>query len=47
MVPLYLAQHLEEQGFCHAEKFLKNDSLLKIVTCHDAVMRMSDEEVRI
>ncbi|KAL5106189.1 hypothetical protein TcWFU_004650 [Taenia crassiceps] len=41
MVPLYLANHLAAQGFCH-DASRGNNSV--IVACHDDVMRMSDEE---
>lgn len=44
MVPLYLANHLATQGFCHDAG---RDNNSAIVACHDDVMRMSDEEVSV
>ncbi|KAL5961325.1 hypothetical protein TSMEX_010912 [Taenia solium] len=42
MVPLYLANHLATQGFCHDGGRNNNSAT---VACHDDVMRMSDEEI--
>lgn len=42
MVPIFLADSLATQGFCHD---LSQPNISDTVACHDRVMRMSDEEV--
>ncbi|KAM3175894.1 hypothetical protein ACTXT7_007612 [Hymenolepis weldensis] len=42
MVPIFLADSLATQGFCHD---LSQPNISDAVACHDRVMRMSDEEI--
>nr|CDS25317.1 sodium channel nonvoltage gated 1 alpha [Hymenolepis microstoma] len=42
MVPLFLADSLATQGFCHN---LSRPNISDTVACHDKVMRLSDEEI--
>ncbi|VDN98058.1 unnamed protein product [Rodentolepis nana] len=44
MVPLFLADNLETQGFCHN---LSRPNVSETVACHDKVMRLSDEEASV
>ncbi len=44
MVPFYLVESLEKNGFCHSPK--EEDRLEETVACHDKVMKMSFDEVR-
>ncbi|VDD79662.1 unnamed protein product [Mesocestoides corti] len=42
MVPFYLADELEEAGFCHSPKKMQVNHTM---SCHDEVLKMSDEEI--